>query len=101
MKQYRKRNLIGLVAMALVLIAGTAIAYTAPAAGSAGYDVFDVVANQFLGGAIGTTAGIVGICWGCLLVMAKGNLVAGIPIAAVSGILANADSIATSLGAML
>lgn len=89
---------LGLIA-AMGLSAGVASAFTAPAAGSLGYDVYDVVVNQLLSGPIGFVGGVILIVFGATQVMKQWLITVLCVIAGT--VIIKAQSITTSLGALV
>ena len=79
--------------------AGFATAFTAPTAGSLGYDIYNVVVNQMLGGPIGFVGGVVLIVWGASQVMRQW-LTTVLCIIAGTAII-KGQTIVTSLGALV
>lgn len=88
-----------MVAMLLTVLAVGAQAFTAPAAGSFGYDVYDIVVNQILGGPIGFIGGVFLIVWGASKVMTSWIITV---LCVISGtILIRAEDLVVSLGALV
>lgn len=89
----------------LVLVIGSllstnaAMAFTAPAAGSFGYDVYDVVVTQILSGPIGFVGGVVLIVWGASQLMRSWMTTIMCVIAGT--VLIKAVTILTSLGMLV
>ena len=73
------------------------LAFTAPAANSFAYDVYDTVVNQILKGPIGFAAGVM-----CILVaivsLVQGRIMLAIPAIIAAVLLIKADTIVTSMG---
>ena len=91
-----------MLALWLSLVAvwtGMATAFTAPTAGSLGYDVYDVVVNQMLGGPIGFVGGVVLIVWGASQVMRQWLTTVLCIIAGT--VIIKGQTIVTSLGALV
>lgn len=85
--------------MMLSILAVGAQAFTAPAAGAFGYDVYDIVVNQILGGPIGFIGGVFLIVWGASQVMKSWIITV---LCVISGtILIRADTLVVSLGALV
>jgi hypothetical protein len=92
------------LALAAVLVGGALLspmanAFVAPAAGSFGFDIYDVVVNQILAGPIGFVAGVVLIVWGATQLMRSWMTTIMCVIAGT--ILIKAVTILTSLGAVV
>ena len=93
-----KRIGVGLLAVgALVLTASQASAFTAPAAGSFAYTVYDVAVERILQGAIGFVAGVGAMVMGAVLAIQQ-KVLAAIPAILGGAILLNADTLVTTLG---
>lgn len=97
----KKQTTIILLALVVLLVsAGAALAFTAPAAGDFFYDVYDVGVNKMLKGPIGFVGGIVAMVAAAVLAIrqmilpAAGTVLAGI-------FLLKADTLVTSLGALI
>lgn len=76
-----------------------AMAFTTPAAGSFGFDVYDIVVNQILGGPIGFVGGVALIVWGGSQVMKNWMITI---LAIVAGtIIIRAGTLVTSLGVLI
>jgi hypothetical protein len=93
-----KRNygLLGLLT-AIALVPFEASAYSPAAPGSAGYDFFDIVANQLINGAAGTTIGLAGYALTAIMVTMS-NYKAAIGGIIGSTMFIQANNIATSFG---
>lgn len=76
-----------------------AMAFATPAAGSFGFDVYDIVVNQILGGPIGFVGGVALIVWGGSQVIK--NWVITILAIIAGTIIIRADTLVTSLGATI
>jgi len=93
-----KRIGLGLLAFGvLVLTASQAGAFTAPAAGSFAYTVYDVAVERILQGAIGFVAGVGAMVMGAVLAIQQ-KVLAAIPAILGGAILLNADTMVTTLG---
>jgi hypothetical protein len=89
---------LGILAIgALVLTASQAGAFTAPAAGSFAYTVYDVAVERILQGAIGFVAGVGAMVMGAVLAIQQ-KVMASIPAILGGAILLNADTLVTTLG---
>ena len=89
---------LGMLALgALVLTATQVSAFTAPAAGSFAYTVYDVAVERILQGAIGFVAGVGAMVMGAVLAIQQ-KVLAAIPAILGGAILLNADTLVTTLG---
>ena len=93
------RGMLAALMLTAAVSVGPAMAFTAPAAGSLGYDIYNVVVNQLLSGPIGFVGGVVLIVWGATQVM-KQWLITVLCIIAGTVII-TAQTIVTSLGALV
>jgi len=87
------------VAMALLLMSGLAAAFTAPAQGSFGYDVYDIVVNQILNGPIGFIGGVILIVFGATQIIK--NWMMTIMCVIAGTVLIRAEDLVVTLGAMV
>ena len=83
----------------LMLMSAIASAFTAPAAGDFGYDVYDIVVNQILNGPIGFIGGVALIVFGATKIMSNWMLTILCIIAGT--ILIRADDLVVTLGAVI
>jgi hypothetical protein len=74
-------------------------AFTTPAAGSFGYDVYNTVVNDILGGPIGFVGGVFLIVWGATQLMRNWMMTIACVIAGT--VLIKSVTILTSLGALV
>ena len=84
--------------VALSVLAVGAQAFTAPAVGDFGYDVYDIVVNQILDGPIGFIGGVFLIVWGASQVMKSWVMTVLCVIAGT--ILIRAGALVITLGAL-
>lgn len=84
---------------AMLLVSGLAAAFTAPAAGDFGYDVYDIVVNQILNGPIGFIGGVALIVFGATKIMS--NWMMTILCIIAGTILIRADDLVVTLGAVI
>jgi len=90
----------GVVLVSLSVVKMTAaLAFTTPVAGSFGFDVYDIVVNQILGGPIGFVGGVALIVWGGSQVIK--NWVITILAIIAGTIIIRARTLVTSLGATI
>ena len=92
----QRRTAIMLLALGSLLSANAAMAFTAPEAGSFGFDIYDVVVTQILSGPIGFVGGVVLIVWGASQLMRSWMTTIMCVIAGT--VLIKAVTILTSLG---
>lgn len=85
--------------VAIALVAGPAMAFTAPTAGDFAYDVYDIVVNDILGGPIGFVGAVALMVWGGSKVMQSWMITVLCIIAGT--IIIKADSLVQTLGAMI
>ncbi|MEM6415475.1 MAG: hypothetical protein AAF720_12555 [Pseudomonadota bacterium] len=83
--------------VAVAASTSSAMAFTAPAAGSLGYDLYDIVVNQGILGPVGFMAAVI------MLVIGAGSLVRGAVLPGIFGIIGaaavfSADQVVTTLG---
>lgn len=81
------------------MFAGHAMAFTAPAAGDFGYDVYDIAVNQILGGPIGFIGAVALIVWGATKMMTNWMITVVCVIAGT--ILIRAEDMVQTLGAVV
>ncbi|EKD40832.1 MAG: hypothetical protein ACD_74C00155G0008 [uncultured bacterium] len=79
---------------------GSAHAIATPAAGSFAYDLYDIAVNDLLKGPAGFVGGIAGMLMSAIMLMRQQLLPAGATVLG-SAFLLKADSIVTSLGALI
>ena len=87
------------LAVMVSMFMGQAMAFTAPAAGDFGYDVYDIVVNQLLGGPIGFIGGVALIVFGATKMMTSWMFTIACVIA--GSILIRADDMVQTLGAVV
>jgi hypothetical protein len=96
-----RQSLVMAVAVAILLL-GSALpsfAITAPTSGSLFYDVYDIVVNSMLKGAIGFVAAILVFMMGIGLFFVQ-KIIPGIIGVVCAALIIKADAIVTSLGLM-
>jgi len=100
MHNKKKKYTMIFAAMLMTLMTSQAMALTAPAAGSFGFEAYDFFINNILKGPIGAIAGILAIITG-VVVMIQQKMVPAI-LAILGGILViNADKITTAIGGVI
>lgn len=99
-RQRAMRQAFGLAMLVAVLVSPMMVeAFTAPAAGSLGYDIYNVVVNQLLSGPIGFVGAIILIVWGATQVMKQWLITV---LCVICGtIIIKCQTIVTSLGALV
>jgi len=97
---FSKNTMTKLMTLLLLVLGPTAtMAIVAPATGTFGYDIYDLVVNDILNGAIGFVGGVLVIVWGASRLM-QSWMIAVLTIIAGSVII-EADAVVASLGMML
>jgi hypothetical protein len=81
------------------LLSPAVFAFTTPAAGSFGFDVYNIVVTEILGGPIGFVGGVILIVWGATQLMRSWMTTITCVIAGT--VLIKAVTILTSLGAVV
>ena len=89
-----------LALLAVLLIVPFAHAVVAPAVGSFAYDVYDVGVNQILKGPIGFMAGVVAVVFGAYMAI-QSQVMYALPAILGGAVLLKADTVVTSLGALI
>ncbi|MDJ0277714.1 hypothetical protein QLH51_12990 [Sphingomonas sp. 2R-10] len=85
-----------LVALGLALTIGAAHAFTAPAAGDLGYDIYDIVVNKGVKGPLGFVAGVAAFLFGVSRLFS--NIMVGIPTIVAAVCLIKSDTILQTFG---
>jgi len=89
---------LGLLVFGVFIVTASQVsAFTAPAAGSFAYTVYDVAVERILQGAIGFVAGVGAMVMGAVLAIQQ-KVLAAIPAILGGAILLNADTLVTTLG---
>lgn len=86
----------GVGVASLGLMASSAMAISAPEAGTFGYTIYDVGVNDILNGGPGFVGGLMGVVWSAVNI-AKNWMLATLGILGSTAVL-QADAITTSLG---
>ncbi len=89
-----------LVGMGVLLNSPLAHAITAPATGSFAYDVYNIGVNSILKGPIGFVGGVATIVLGAIMAI-QGKIMGAVPAVLGGAAMLKADSIVTSLGAII
>jgi hypothetical protein len=87
---------IGLPLGVMALIAGPAHAFSAPAQGDLGYDIYDIVVNKGVKGPLGFVGGVAAFLFGVSRLFS--NIMIGIPTIVAAVCLIKADSILQTFG---
>jgi len=90
---------IALLLVAMLMVSSIAAAFTAPAAGDFGYDVYDIVVNKILNGPIGFIGGLFLIVFGVTQIMK--NWMMTILCIIAGTVLIRAEAMVVTLGAMV
>lgn len=90
---------IGVPVALLALIAASAHAFTSPAAGDLGYDIYDIVVNRGVKGPLGFVAGVAAFLFGVSRLFS--NIMIGIPTIVAAVCLIKADSILQTFGMVI
>ena len=102
----KKLNMADMLVVGLIIAVGifanlpVAHAITAPATGSFAYTVYDVGVNDILKGPIGFVGGAAAIVYGAVRAI-QGNIMASAPAILGGAVLLKADSVVSSLGAIV
>jgi len=86
----------GVALMLLAVIASAAHAFSAPAQGDLGYDIYDIVVNQGVKGPLGFVGGVAAFLFGVSRLFS--NIMIGIPTIVAAVCLIKADSILQTFG---
>lgn len=96
---FRAADYTLMAAAALIVTMGTAGAFTAPAAGDLGYDIYDIVVNQGVKGPLGFVGGVAAFLFGVSRLFS--NIMIGIPTIVAAVCLIKADSILQTFGMLI
>ncbi len=97
-----KKTMIYALMLMFMMIAAApaAFAFVAPAAGTFMYDVYDIMVNNILKGPVGFTAGVAAILFAAIMLV-QARFMLALPAVIGGAIMLKADSIVTSLGAII
>lgn len=99
--EFYLRVCVGLMLTALFLSTpGSVFAMTAPATGTFGYDIYDIVVNGISKGAIGFGVGVAGVATAGFLAW-KQQFPGMLGVVAGTGAIVKADSLVTTFGALI
>ncbi|MFM5929815.1 hypothetical protein [Novosphingobium sp. LASN5T] len=88
------------VPLALMALASSAAhAFTAPAAGDLGYDIYDIVVNKGVKGPLGFVAGVAAFLFGVSRLFS--NIMVGIPTIVAAVALIKSDTILQTFGMVI
>jgi len=90
---------IGLPLALLAAIGGGAHAFTAPAAGDLGYDIYDIVVNRGVKGPLGFVGGVAAFLFGVSRLFS--NVMIGIPTIVAAVCLIKSDTILQTFGMVI
>jgi hypothetical protein len=85
--------------LALLAMTSAAYAFTAPAPGDLGYDIYDIVVNQGVKGPLGFVGGVAAFLFGVSRLFS--NIMIGIPTIVAAVCLIKADSILQTFGMLI
>lgn len=88
------------IGLGVLLNIPVAHAITAPATGSFAYSVYDIGVNQILKGPIGFVGGVGAVVWGAIAAV-QGKIMTAVPAILGGAAMLKADSIVSSLGAII
>ncbi|AEA33605.1 hypothetical protein [Hippea maritima] len=88
------------IGMGVLLNIPAAHAITAPASGSFAYDVYDVGVNSILKGPIGFVGGVGAVVFGAIAAV-QGRVLTAVPAILGGAAMLKADTIVSSLGAIV
>ncbi len=91
-----RTTFVALAVVAALFLSSVASAFTAPATGDFGYDVYDIVVNQILNGPIGFIGGVALIVFGATQIMK--NWFSTILCIIAGTVLIRAESLVVTLG---
>jgi hypothetical protein len=90
---------LGLPILAMLVLAGGAHAFTAPAAGDLGYDIYDIVVNKGVKGPLGFVGGVAAFLFGVSRLFS--NVMVGIPTIVAAVCLIKSDTILQTFGMVI
>ena len=90
---------VGVPLALLAAISGSVHAFTAPAAGDLGYDIYDIVVNQGVKGPLGFVAGVAAFLFGVSRLFS--NIMVGIPTIVAAVCLIKSDTILQTFGMVI
>jgi hypothetical protein len=90
---------VGVPFALLALASGSAHAFTAPAQGDLGYDIYDIVVNRGVKGPLGFVAGVAAFLFGVSRLFS--NIMVGIPTIVAAVCLIKSDTILQTFGMVI
>lgn len=90
---------VGVPLALLAMVSGGAHAFTAPAAGDLGYDIYDIVVNKGVKGPLGFVAGVAAFLFGVSRLFS--NIMVGIPTIVAAVCLIKSDTILQTFGMVI
>ena len=90
---------VGVPLAVLALVSSGAHAFTAPAAGDLGYDIYDIVVNKGVKGPLGFVGGVAAFLFGVSRLFS--NIMVGIPTIVAAVALIKSDSILQTFGMVI
>lgn len=90
---------VGLPLALLAAIGGSAHAFTAPASGDLGYDIYDIVVNKGVKGPLGFVGGVAAFLFGVSRLFS--NVMVGIPTIVAAVCLIKSDTILQTFGMVI
>lgn len=90
---------VGVPLALLALVSSGAHAFTAPAAGDLGYDIYDIVLNKGVKGPLGFVAGVAAFLFGVSRLFS--NIMVGIPTIVAAVALIKSDTILQTFGMVI
>ncbi|WP_298673235.1 hypothetical protein [uncultured Sphingomonas sp.] len=90
---------VGLPLAVLALASGSAHAFTAPATGDLGYDIYDIVVNKGVKGPLGFVGGVAAFLFGVSRLFS--NVMVGIPTIVAAVCLIKSDTILQTFGMVI
>ncbi|MBO9579560.1 MAG: hypothetical protein J7498_01560 [Sphingobium sp.] len=98
-RTFRTIDAAVLLLLATLTSATIAHAFTAPAAGDLGYDIYDIVVNQGVKGPLGFVGGVAAFLFGVSRLFS--NIMVGIPTIVAAVCLIKSDSILQTFGMLI
>lgn len=90
---------VGILLALFALVSGGAHAFTAPAAGDLGYDIYDIVVNKGVKGPMGFVGGVAAFLFGVSRLFS--NVMIGIPTIVAAVCLIKSDAILQTFGMVI
>ena len=90
---------VGVPLALFAVMGGGAHAFTAPAAGDLGYDIYDIVVNKGVKGPLGFVAGVAAFLFGVSRLFS--NIMVGIPTIVAAVCLIKSDTILQTFGMVI